>query len=231
MGRREAAPPFLFVALVEHLQRVPIARHASLFIRVLQAALETIHIFLLILVRGALVQQIEQGHVHDPAPADFHLLADPPGESLGGVLFHDLRLERVVADLVLRDPADHLELFQNLGNVLQQEALNVMMPGLVELFEILADVNLRADRLFLDSVGWMPAEAKPVVFLLRRGVPDDPVGLAGFLETGFRPLVAGMVIGMVLLGQFSKRSLDVGRRRVLLDTQDLVINSHNEEGL
>src|SRR5437016_5751093 len=72
----------------------------------------------------------------------------------------------------------------------------------------------------------MAGETEAVVFFFGGGIPDHAVRLAGFLESGFRLLISGMVVGVVVLGELSKGRLDLDRRRVLLDAQHLVIVFH-----
>src|SRR5712692_11098503 len=225
-GRCPAPPCPLLVPLVEHLERVAIARHLPVFPRVLQPLLQLVHLLLPLAVRRPLVEQVEQRHVDDLAAPDDHVLVDPAGKGFAGVLLHNLGLERVVADLRLRDRANDLDLLPQLRNVPQEVALDLFVTALVELLHRLADEDLDVDRLFPDSVRRMAAEAEPVILLLRLRISQDPVGLADLLEAGLRLLVAGMEIRVVLLRQLAVDVLDLLRFGVLLNTQYLVIVLH-----
>src|SRR5438445_10460865 len=225
-GRGPASPCPLLVALVEHLERVAIARHLPFFPRVLQPLLKLVHFLLSLAVRRPLVEQVEQRHVDDLAAPDDHVLVNPAGKGFVGVLLHELGLERIVADLRLRDLADAFDLFPKLGNVSQQVSLNFFMPAFIELLHRLADEDLDVDRLFPDSVRRMAAEAEPVILLLRLRISQDPVGLADLLEAGLRLLVAGMEIRVVLLRQLAVDALDLLRCGVLLNAKYLVVIPH-----
>src|SRR5438093_1149298 len=225
-GRCPVPPCPLLVALVEHLERVAIPRHLPVFPGVLQALLQLVHLLLPFAVRRALVEQVEQRHVDDLAAPDDHVLVDPAGEGFAGVLLHDLGLERIVADLRLRNRADGLDLFPKLGNVLQQVALDLFVPALVELLHRLADEDLNVDRLLPDSVRRMGAEAEPVILFLRLRISQDPVGLADLLEAGLRLLIAGMEIRVVLLRQLAVNASDLLRCGVLLNPQYFVVVPH-----
>src|SRR5207249_1162692 len=116
-GRCPAPPCPLLVALVEHLERVAIARHLPVLPGILQPLLQLVHLLLPLAVGRALVEQVEQRHVDDLAAPDDHVLVDPAGKGFAGVLLHNLGLERVIADLRLRDRANDLDLLPQLRNV------------------------------------------------------------------------------------------------------------------
>src|SRR2546422_23027 len=225
-GRCPAPPCPLLVALVEHLERVAIARHLPVLPGVLQPLLQLVHLLLPLAVGRALVEQAEQRHVDDLAAPDDHVLVDPAGKGFAGVLLHNLGLERVIADLRLRDRANDLDLLPQLRNVPQEVALDLFVTALVELLHRLADEDLDVDRLFPDSVRRMAAEAEPVILLLRLRISQDPVGLADLLEAGLRLLVAGMEIRVVLLRQLAVDALDLLRCGVLLNAQYFVVVPH-----
>src|SRR3989449_4766354 len=225
-GRCPAPPCPLLVALVEHLERVAIARHLPVLPGVLQPLLQLVHLLLPLAVGRALVEQVEQRHVDDLAAPDDHVLVDPAGKGFAGVLLHNLGLERVIADLRLRDRANDLDLLPQLRNVPQEVALDLFVTALVELLHRLADEDLDVDRLFPDSVRRMAAEAEPVILLLRLRISQDPVGLADLLEAGLRLLVAGMEIRVVLLRQLAVDALDLLRCGVLLNAKYLVVIPH-----
>src|SRR3989441_4670381 len=201
--RRSSDPPAppcpLLVALVEHLERVAIARHLPVLPGVLQPLLQLVHLLLPLAVGRALVEQVEQRHVDDLAAPDDHVLVDPAGEGFAGMLLLNLGLERVVADLRLRDRANDLDLLPQLRNVPQEVALDLFVPALVELLHRLADEDLDVDRLFPDPIRRMGAEAEPVILLLCLRISQNPVGLADLLEAGLRLLVAGVEIRVALL--------------------------------
>src|SRR5437867_5951932 len=225
-GRCPAPPCPLLVALVEHLERVAIARHLPVLPGVLQPLLQLVHLLLPLAVGRALVEQVEQRHVDDLAAPDDHVLVDPAGKGFAGVLLHNLGLERVIAYLRLRDRANDLDLLPQLRNVPQEVALDLFVTALVELLHRLADEDLDVDRRFPDSVRGMAAEAEPVILLLRLRISQDPVGLADLLEAGLRLLVAGMEIRMVLLRQLAVDALDLLRCGILLNTQYFVVVLH-----
>src|SRR2546426_6948237 len=225
-GRCPAPPCPLLVALVEHLERVAIARHLPVLPGVLQPLLQLVHLLLPLAVGRALVEQVEQRHVDDLAAPDDHVLVDPAGKGFAGVLLHNLGLERVIADLRLRDRANDLDLLPQLRNVPQEVALDLFVTALVELLHRLADEDLDVDRLFPDSLRRMAAEAEPVILLPRLRISQDPVGLADLLEAGLRLLVAGMEIRVVLLRQLAVDALDLLRCGVLLNAKYLVVIPH-----
>src|SRR5438876_290665 len=105
-----------------------------------------------------------------------------------------------------------------------------VFPGVLQaafqLVHRLADEHLRIDLPRLDPVGRMPSEPEPVVLLLGLRVPEDAVGLAGFLEASLRLFVAGMEIGVVLFRQLPVDTLDLLRRSVLIDPQYFVVIPH-----
>src|SRR5205823_6228569 len=97
------------------------------------------------------------------------------------------------------------------------------MPGLVQLLQDLADIDLWIDGLLFRAEGPMTSESDAVVIGLGRRIADHPIGLTDLLKASFGLFVAGMVVRMILLGKAPECRLDLSSGGVLLNPEDSVV--------